>query len=536
MPPAPRSPHHLVFAVAALGGAIALVVAITGTRADEPESASRARDAAPSAETSARDTTALPTHDHTELVRDALDTPPSAPSTRVVRGRVLSPSGAPAAGAVVWTTTPNLDATETLAYDVVRGDGAFALPIHAREFTLHAVGRECGETARAITAEDADVDAGELALPAGGVLRGRVLDVLGRGIEGLEAVATAQRGLVWEADAHGHPLQVGLRTANTDAEGRFELRGLRHVEHELDLGLEHWIGRWEPGTVLRVTPDGDELVVRQLPDGVLRGRVLDATTGSPLRAFEVNDRVFDAPDGRYEVPFVAALTMVAAAHGYTAEFHTPPPGDVEHDFLLEPLPPAPKGRLVLRAVDERGENVSLLRVRAAFVRSGRWVNAEPLDESTIVRGEGEVTVVNLRGVPASLCVDAPGHALALETLKLDRDGENRLEVVLPRGAGAHVTVLDALGLVARNVTLELDSAKRKERHFEWRPGSARGGPLGRTDSAETFLTMEARGWIRGLPAGTYTLLVHVSADDVQAFSFDVDADAPRSYEFRLRAP
>ena len=55
----------------------------------------------------------------------------------------------------------------------------------------------------------------------------------------------------------------------------------------------------------------------------------------------------------------------------------------------------------------------------------------------------------------------------------------------------------------------------------------------RTDSAKPFAPGTCDGWIEGLPAGKYTLLVHVDRERVESFEFEVDVEEEPEFSFRI---
>ncbi|MBI5361589.1 MAG: hypothetical protein HZA53_00330, partial [Planctomycetes bacterium] len=411
-------------------------------------------------------------------------------------------------------------------------------------FVVHACGLACGEGARAV-----NVDAGvrsvhvdDLLLPRGGVIRGRVLDVRGKGIEYLRVESWARQGPVWETAIQGHVISAGFRRVMTDADGRFELAGLRTCMHRIVLQLEGRTARWDATERDGVLPDGEELVFRQLPDGVLRGRVVDAETNAPLTVFTVDDERHEDAGGSFEVPFALFEPVFVEAEGHGGNLWWRAPDElhmetVEHVFALErqrPVAEPPSARLTVRAIDERGVPVKGVRLRRIWgKRPDLGLIEEALGELVPdSRGDGEALLVPRVALGREVGIDAPGHAFTREALDRRRDEDQTLELVLERGASVAVRLRDELGLVARDVQFELDSAKRKEREFlSWSDGNT--VRLGRTDSAEPFSVTAGELRIEGLPAGRYTLIARFGEDRNASFEFEVHAEEPRSYDFQF---
>lgn len=541
-----RRTRSLVLAGAALIGALASVIAAFALRTDagaprradtaEPASGPAEPESTPLARTSA-------TGDLRRELAPADDA--NSPPLRL-EGRVLDDHGAPAAGAAVWITRLDSAAGATEAWTVARGDGTYALDVARRAGFVHACGVACGEAALAFEAAERATETRmrDLVLPRGGSIRGRVLDVHGRGAPYHGVQAWAEAGPVWTTSVDGHSITAGFRAAATGDDGAFVLPGLRACTHRIVLEATGWPTRWSATEALHVPPDADEVVFQVLPDGVLHGRVVDAETDAPIAAFTIDGVEHEDAEGRFETPFArgAPVLTTAAGYGYELWMQRPDdPVDAAPDVVFalhratapDTVASPPAGRVIVRAVDERGATVDGVRARNVYGRgTDRWLDEEFVASEPLARGRETVRALDRSRLIDVVAFDAPGHALVCVSLSKDRAVDQELDLVLERGAAVELRVLDSLGLAAGNARLEVDSARRKERDFAWI--APRFSPeLVRSDSALVFGANQPTGRIEGLPAGAYTLLVHVDAERVESFPFEVELDELRAYEFRF---
>lgn len=462
--------------------------------------------------------------------RTAIAAKGDAPEPLSLRGRVVGPDGKPEPGATVWITHVGAAPDAVDAYTIAGGDGEFALAPTQRELVLHAAGVEHGESSRAfeLDATNGVVRVEDLVLPRGGVIRGRVLGLGDAPVVGIGVQAWASRGPVWTTSLAGHALEVGFRSTTTDDEGRFTFVGLRDVAHAVQFPYLNPPDRFDLSAAASVLPDGDELVLREIVEGVLRGRVVDAETRAPITRFEIDGEPRVAEDGRFEVAYSKAKHGAhVEARGYQADWCPPPSGDEVVEVALHRL--ANLGVLRVRASSETGEPLAAVRVRPFpdWPRAwGDWGEPESHLGQTIVRG--------LRAGTYHAWIDAPGRASVRRDVRVEADTETSEEVVLERSARVRIRVRDDLGLVARGIALEVDSARRRERDFAWVPADRRfhAGEM-RSDSAKPETIPEADGVFEGLPAGKYVLTVHL-ADRDATFDFEVDAENERSFDFTTR--
>lgn len=535
-------PLILALVVASILGALYFVFEALETEADARRDETELAQRGPSAVSDA--ITRVPAEARArEVIAPA---PTQLTSTIRVEGRVLDHAGAPAAGAAIWIQWLDAPSTETAAWNLARGDGTFTFDVERNAFRIQAAGRDSGEAARVVeldpSARTARLD--DLHLPPGGVIRGRVLDVRGRGVEHVAVECSARQGAVWMTTFLGHEITAGHRRVVTDEQGRFAARGLRACAHRVSIEADFRLGRWNFVEVEFAHPDGEELLFQELADGTLAGRVVDEDTGRPIPSFTVEDEEHTDADGRFEIQIVAREPIFVSAEGYSGNLWWPKDGiepGSRHEVTIalqrHRNQDQPRlGKLTLRAKDELGSPVSGLRLRRLYgSRPELWLDDELIGAVTADPLGGDLLVVSRAETGRELCIDAPGHALVRATLDRTPAEDQELLVVLERGAAVEIVVRDDLGLPARNWRFELDSARRKEREFVWRAPNV-GIVLARTDSAELFATHVANGRIEGLPAGKYTLIVHASEERSASFELEVRAEEPVSYDFQFPPP
>lgn len=525
----------------ALAGALVGGAALVAWLSHEREQRGRApveipaMDAALATESRALIETAAPPIDAREALSVALEPAVAPDRGHTLTGKLLDVDGTPSIGAAVWIEVDGTEPGSVESFAVSDAHAGFRFATPAEGITFHAWSATSSELVHPVRFERAGEarDLGELRLSAGGVIRGRVLGVDGRGARNVTLQARARQGSLWTVASAGHPLVVGFREARTDDDGAFVLRGLRRVAHEVLLTDDSSTPCVDGARREAVFPDGEELVFAARADGALRATVIDEPSGERISRFRVNDeRDFESSDGRLELEVCCERGVTIQADGHWPTFVQGDElrallGDEHATIALQRLPKL--GSLRITAKDPAGDPVPAPRV-AEWAYAFDWM----VQASA---GPGVVLVSQLFYGARDFYVDAPGYTLARLKLRIQKDDEVQSEVVLERSNRVRVRVLDALGLPAHGFALEVDGERRKERDFAW----LRSGPhwaatdTARTNSAETFTPEPADGWLAGLPVGRYTLLVHVGADDVREFSFEVAADEERSYEFACPA-
>lgn len=469
--------------------------------------------------------------------REALapDPVPAPVPDFTLSGKLVDVDGTPAIGIAVWIEVDGSESGSVESFAVSDARASFRFATRANAITFHAWSATSSELVQPVRFERAGEarDLGELRLAAGGVIRGRVLGVDGRGARDVSVQARAQQGSLWTVTSAGHPLVVGFRESRTEADGSFALRGLRRVAHEVLLTDDSATLCLDSARREAIFPDGEELVFASRTDGRLRAIVIDEESGEPLPRFKVDEeREFESSDGRIELDVCSERGFSIQADGHWQTFVQGDElrallGDEHATIALMRIPKL--GSLRVSAKDAAGEPVPAPRVAEWPYTFERTAQASA--------GPGVVRATQLYYGSRDFYIDAPGYSLAIQKLRIGKDDDTRTEVVLERSSRVRVRVLDALGLPAHGFALEVDGERRKERDYAWLSADLHGAATGtsRTNAGETIMPDPADGWIAGLPIGKYTLLVHVGPDDVREFPFEVAADEERSYEFACGA-
>jgi hypothetical protein len=358
-----------------------------------------------------------------------------------------------------------------------------------------------------VGADRADVD---VTLPAGRVLRGRVVDPAGRGIRGARVLAAAVEPGT-DDDDPGEPADV----ARTAADGSFELRALADAEHLV------WVegpADTLPSDPVRASPGTRELRFVLASGVACEVKVLDGE-GRPVvgASVRVTPVVGDDP--------VTARAMRASRRPAVAVDAT----GVARLVGLEP------GRAYVRRVEARAAGFLAAEDEA-------WA---PHDEVVVLRPARRVTglVTDLAGVPvprAAIVWRIVGAGWTLSRAGLDgafaledlpdgelevgagrpnamaaegepqrvRAGATRLRFRIDAGQTVRVKVLDWPETLASGITARLLVV-------------GAGEPQVRTRTVEPDGTIE----FRGVTAGRRTLHVEALPDGRSAYVADLGGDA-----------
>jgi 5-hydroxyisourate hydrolase-like protein (transthyretin family) len=306
-----------------------------------------------------------------------------------VRGLVVDQAGNPVPGARI--ETDSLGIFEPPAV-VTRADGTFViddlegdpprLVVRAPDFRLKHV--------RPTSTTDGSFEARVTLLP-GHRVAGQVVDERGTPLADVDVA-------FWDAVPPLFFSRELLRTAVTDAEGRFESDSLPARCHGTFMKRGHATITNQELTLTSSQP----LRVVLSRDRVLRGKVIDASTGEPLRSCRVRVQVASASprdqgeshgfldrglievgvpvysrDGTFEIsgaPVDLSCQAIVDAAGYVRQFSRPmvatPRGDPPTEIALQPDDPARYVHYRGRLVDEAGAAVSgaELRLIAAVPR------------------------------------------------------------------------------------------------------------------------------------------------------------------------
>jgi hypothetical protein len=436
-----------------------------------------------------------------------------------VAGVVFDAEGRPAPGAYVWADP---DFGPGALGSILSGeDGRFEFRVPLGDHAVHARGQGTGTVSASVSVPSADarVEAPALRLPAGSAIRGRVVDGAGKPRPWIRIRCWSEDDA---ADATGEVLRDARRflfggdDVLTDAEGCFALRGLAggeatyRVYPELD---EHPQLRSEPPERKGVKADGDPLEFRVAGAALLRGVVLDSSTGGPIPCISVAGRVFEAADGRFEAELGEEPEVEVASSGYgPAKVPVKDPGGEGGERRIALAPAEESGTLVLLVSGDGGEPVAGLRAQGVPADSRMWSRSWP-------GAAREFRVGRTASGYQTVYLSAEDWSAATVKVTVPRGGEARPEVKLRRCGSARVRLLDAKGIVLHHpqgvVLLDAEGAGPPVRWIYTRPqGTALvitglqlpGGPGG----ADLHLA-ECDGRLVGLLPGTYRLLVQDGA-------------------------
>jgi len=212
----------------------------------------------------------------------------------IVAGRVVTPQGAPIAGALVWATLtsepfpavdPRLDAVTTDAH------GQWTLPaLGAGTYRFEASHPDHAQGGTAPTTIDGRFarDDIAIALPDGGTVSGEVRRGDGTPVAAAQVRVAVKGGVSWRF----------MREAFTDADGRFRLRGL--PRRALDLIAMHDEGSSAPSALdLGAGPPDRQVILTISIAGTIEGVVVDDARRPMPEA-----QVVAVPEGRSDVTAV----------------------------------------------------------------------------------------------------------------------------------------------------------------------------------------------------------------------------------------
>lgn len=266
-----------------------------------------------------------------------------------------------------------------------------------QQVTDNVVSQRCSVRAGAVT--EVELDASDIALGARWVLRVRYDD--GAAVDGLVEVtamddgrmrvAMLADGTATLARARPGPHRVQVRSGLTMA----PIGGPQDVDFPA--------GRTEHVTTLR------------LPAGELRGRVVDAATGAPLRGAVV--RLLHAGAAELDDPLGMALT------------------DDQGAFVFAGLRAGTYGLLAADPLNPGGSDAAS---RRDGVRVVPGTPAEPIELRSAPAATAGVLVTTAGGAPVAgatlLCLDADGHTLGAPALAVSGADGRAWFGGLPRGA------------------------------------------------------------------------------------------------------
>jgi RNA polymerase sigma-70 factor (ECF subfamily) len=347
-----------------------------------------------------------------------------------------------------------------------------------------------------------------ISIDRGSVLGGRVVDAAGRGVAKAEVSALPSPQQLFEMRAAPIDLPV-----STDAEGRFELRGLKPAKYSLSAEAEGGSARAE-----EIAHDALGVELRFRATNRVSGIVRDKSTGKPVADarvsidFETRDigpsRVISMSQGFQgsvrtdaEGRFTFAdLSAGAQSFGVESAQHAPArcgPFDIpvggRSDLVLELVPGVELVVEVRAAADQRpiaDAEVELFvpapRVESPAAEPGvrnvtisRRITATPhrapIEETVSGLGERKKLRTDAAGIARfggleardyELVASHPEHAPAQQEVKLRAEGANRAQVALHRGGTLTGRALAFGGapLGDREIVAEAQDARRKGAH------------------------------------------------------------------------
>ncbi len=259
-----------------------------------------------------------------------------------------------------------------------------------------------------------DADLGELRLPKGLTLTGRVCDADGQPVAGAKVAAFDGLAKYWWLG----PCYACLAT--TGANGVFTLRGVFSRAMRLEVAADGFYAR-----TLDSVEFGAPLDIRLQPSGFVEGRVVDADgrpvtgcvrlTGERVRATYESTRV--ESDGRFRAPLcfagryrVTAYSDSGSVLGESEVLEGP------RTELVVRAAPDDGERLIVRAVDARtGAPVRAIRAAVLWYRGERDANIDAWLEASLApaRPDGAVSLDppgNGAAGPGVMLVTAAGYA------------------------------------------------------------------------------------------------------------------------------
>lgn len=433
-------------------------------------------------------------------------------------GTVRDSSGRPIAGASIGLFLSPHSGLSHGAYSEL--DGRFRIDDLEPGTSLEVRAQKSGFATASRQVELADTDDIEFRLEPGRTLRGRVVDAAGAPIAG--ASVDAER-----AGDEGLRRAVGAR-CDSAADGRFEVRDLPAEACHVYAFKAGYLR----GSQQNVFGGGPELSIRLQPAPAVAGRVIDAATRAPLDLFTVQvaakredlgrswskDVPFSGTDGYWrsqEGAFTVGqkLYIEVRAEGYA-------PCRTEVIAALEP------------AAD--GQVTALLRgvTLAGSVR--RAGDGQPVADARIklLLEDDDPQMVELlkrdattSGADGTFALPAVG-AGAVRLYVAHADYTSILHGPLEVGAGPGQQHVDlVLGVGARVAGRVVGFAQPQE--LELRASS-----IDHVANLSAEVSTDGSFELRNVPAGTYVISVHTSANDGRFVRLQVGTDDIADVEIR----
>ncbi len=456
---------------------------------------------------------------------------------RTVTGVVRTPDGKPAAGVVVrWGPDPLTDSTQTKT----DAEGRFRLRAPDKQNLLAVLPRDFLPQFPSVAAGgDKTV---EVTLKAGGTARGRVVDDDKKPIGGVLVVAVTGSPV----PGVGNPFWLSESAVHTDADGKFEMKGVPEGAR-FDF-LKDGLSDLRTQTLDLAKKDN---VVTMQAGGAIYGRVVDEN-GKPVRDFRVlvnfpHDRRpgdasggyfagycgmgvrFTSPDGTFVLTGVGTgsvhrVSAVAEGHGEAVvDRVTAVPANRLKGAEPVVLKAGPPVRLRVRARTTDGKPVPDARVTL--------VNGEPGLDKTFSWGYHDASWEDMvRGrAGADGWADFPALSFASATVLVQAPGRARYRVGWRDGAKELNCELAPEAVLAGEVR---DGAGKPVAAFYVNLSSNDG------DQVAAAVGPDEKGRFRlaELPAGTWQLHVRDSDGRTTLHQGEVKLRAGETKELKIKAP
>ena len=441
-------------------------------------------------------------------------------STVRLRGRVLDAAGAPfATASVLVGAATELTTEDALAAPTARcaADGGFAVEVAgpAAELSVLVVapgkvgywirGRALDESRR--PPAPAAIDLGEVRLPDGVNLRGRVRDAEGKPIVGARIEA------IDHLTTYPWMQSSFASLARSGDDGTFTLRGVFAAAMQVEFAADGYYSRKLDDVGLDAPLD-----VRLVSSGFVTGTFVDAD-GVPLDGWSAITPEFAGSRGARVAVRGGHFRLGIEARCRFKVWATSERGNAQSQLLAGPaadlvmrVPPAAQRGFTVRAVDaQSGEPVA--PIRAGVVWFGGAINGYPIEMlANSLRDSNTAGVVGLDGsigMAGLLYVTAAGHAPLLVE-GIEATATERV-VELERGGLIKGVVLDAEHKPLAGVTVGCDDARLVALR-DYHPGNVLSwSAVSGADGAFAIRGVGPADWVVKAqhPGGTVTATVHV---------------------------
>src|SRR5262249_48981686 len=208
----------------------------------------------------------------------------------------------------------------------------------------------------------------DFVLDAGAVLLGVVLDTSGHPVEDASVQAVEPPTLT-DILSFTRMFQGG-KPIKTDAEGRFEMRGLAKAKHTVTASAPHHVD----AKLTDITPGGPPITLQLGTPGSITGMVVSTTTGEPIPSYHLSIEVKEEAAPREGLASLSITTdSLMTEHGPRHERSITDP---EGRFTLEDLTPG-TARIEVRAEQHGPAGIAGIPVKVGETTKGLIVFLEP---------------------------------------------------------------------------------------------------------------------------------------------------------------